>query len=224
MKHVTKFWFLQDFNLMKKMGRMNLMQLCEVLEMVSISKGDELHFNRDNKQVIFFLKNGTVKVVSAETGQTKYIIKKGNIFGELPLFDEVPDYDKAIALEEGVICFIEEDQMREILEQYPSLKNDLLKFNGLRIRKLERRLVDLIHKDSETRIKEYIFDYIADFGKQEDAMIKARNLISHSDIASLTNTSRQTVSNVLSRLRKEGVISYNTKELSIPTNKIEQST
>ena len=215
MKNIAKFWFLQDFNLMKKMGRMNLMQLCEVLEMVTIAKGDELFFNRDNKQVIFFLKNGTVKVVSAETDQTKYIIKKGNIFGELPLFDEVPDYDKAIALEEGVICFIEEDQMREILEQYPSLKNDLLKFNGLRIRKLERRLADLIHKDSRTRIKEYIFDYLADFGTTEGSTLIARNLISHSDIASLTNTSRQTVSNVMSQLRKDGIIDYNAKEIRI---------
>jgi len=215
MKNVTKFWFLEDFNLMKKMGRMKLMQLCELLEMTTISKGDELHFNRDDQQVIFFLKSGTVKVVSAESQQTKYVIKKGNIFGELPLFDETPDHDKAIALEEGVICFIEQPQMKEMLDQFPSLKNDLLKFNGLRIRKLERRLSDLLYKDSKTRIQEYILDYVRSFGTKEAELIVAKNLLTHADVASLTNTSRQTVSNVLSSLRKEGVIDYNSKTIQI---------
>ncbi len=215
MKNLTKFWFLEDFNLMKKMGRMNLMQFCEVLEMTSISKGEELLFNRDNKQLIFFLKSGTVKIVSPETEQTKYIIKKGNIFGELPLFDELPDYDKAIALEEGVICFIKEEQMKEMLNRFPSLKNDLLKFNGLRIRKLERRLSDLLYKDSKSRIKEYVLDYIEEFGEKNGDKIQAKNLLSHSDIASLTNTSRQTVSNVLSSLRKENVIKYDSKTIQL---------
>ena len=93
MKHIAKFWFLEDFNLMKKMDRMKLMQLCEVLEMTSIQKGDELHFNKEDKQVIFFLKEGSVKVVSSESNLTKHIIKKGNIFGELSLFDDKPDAD-----------------------------------------------------------------------------------------------------------------------------------
>lgn len=215
MKNITKFWFLEDFNLLKKMGRMKLMQLCEILEMVPITKGEELHFNRDNKQVIFFLKSGAVKIISGESGRTKYIVKMGNIFGELPLFDEKPDFDKAVVLEDGIICFIEKEKMKEILEQFPSLKNDLLKFNGLRIRKLERRLEDLLYKDSKDRIKEYIFDFISDFGKEDENYITAKNLLSHADIASLTNTSRQTVSNVLSQLRKEEIINYDTKILQI---------
>lgn len=198
---------------MKKMGRMKLMALCDVLEMATVSKGEVLHFNRENKQVVYFLKSGTVKVVSAKDAATKYLIKKGNLFGELPLLDDAPDLDKAIALEECVICFIEKDQMKEMIKDSSSLKNDLLKFNGLRIRKLERRLSDLLYKDSKTRIKEYLFDYLAEFGERKGAILKAKNLLSHSDIAALTNTSRQTVSNVMSQLRKEGIIDYDTKNI-----------
>jgi len=35
---VTKFWFLKDFNLFKKMGRGNLMAMCETLEMINFKK------------------------------------------------------------------------------------------------------------------------------------------------------------------------------------------
>ena len=44
-------------------------------------------------------------------------------------------------------------------------------------------------------------------------MLTAKNLLSHQDIAHLTNTSRQTVSNVMSKLRKEGLIDYNAKNI-----------
>jgi CRP/FNR family transcriptional regulator len=198
---------------------MKLMRLCHVLEMVYVSKGEELEFNHNNKQVIYFLKSGTVKIVSGETSVTKYLVKKGNIFGELPLFDESPDTDKAIVLEDGVICFIEKDKMKEMMKDFPSLKNDLLKFNGLRIRKLERRLEDLLYKDSQARIREYLFDFVSEFGELNGEYTEAKNLISHTDIASLTNTSRQTVSNVMSKLRKDEIILYDTKTIKINKQK-----
>jgi len=45
--------------------------------------------------------------------------------------------------------------------------------------------------------------------------------LSHKDIANLTNTSRQTVSNVLSKLRMNGTIQYNSKEIRIESNETE---
>jgi len=95
------------------------------------------------------------------------------------------------------------------MEKHKSLKNGVLKVNGLRIKKLERRLHDLLYKDSPTRIKEFIFDYIQEFGEEnENGKQIAKNLLSHKEIANLTNTSRQTVSNTLSKMQKDGLIEY----------------
>ena len=46
--------------------------------------------------------------------------------------------------------------MDELMEKHKSLKNGILKIYGLRIQKLERRLHDLLYKDSSTRIREFI--------------------------------------------------------------------
>ena len=102
------------------------------------------------------------------------------------------------------------------MSDYTSLKNGVLKIYGLRIKKLERRLSDLLYKDSATRIKEFIIDYINEFGEIENNRMVAKNLLSHKDIANLTNTSRQTASNVLSTLRKNDLIAYDAKYISIP--------
>ena len=106
--------------------------------------------------------------------------------------------------------------MEALMERHKSLKNGILKIYGLRIKKLERRLHDLLYKDSPERIKDFTLDYLEEFGeKDEFGNLVAKNLLTHKDIANLTNTSRQTVSNVLSLMRKEGSIFYDTQIISL---------
>tara|TARA_B100000809_G_scaffold262918_1_gene314961 strand:+ start:887 stop:1504 length:618 start_codon:yes stop_codon:yes gene_type:complete len=203
---------------MNKMGRWNLMKMCETLEMKCFKKGEEIHFNWEDKDIVYFLKTGAVKIVSSPNNHTKNIIKRGHIFGELALLDdEINNHntDKAIALKDISVCFIEADQMRVLMEKHSSLKNNILKLNGFKIKKLERKLEDLLYKDSKTRIKEYIFDYISEFGIKKEDGVEAENILSHTDIANLTNTSRQTVNNVMSQLRKDNIIDYNSEKISI---------
>ena len=50
-------------------------------------------------------------------------------------------------------------------------------------------------------------------GREKEGVMRVKNLLSHKDISQLTSTSRQTVSNVMSKLRREGVIDYNAKEM-----------
>lgn len=216
MKNVTKFWFLKDFNLFKKMGKKNLMAMCYLLEMINVKKGETLYLKKENKNIVYFIKTGSIKIVTNEHEHTRSILQMGNIFGELALYedgDSSENQEKAVMLEDGVVCVIEAEQMKMMIEKYSSLKNQLLKLHGLRIRKLQRNLEDLLYKDSETRIKEFVLNYITEFGVKKDDILKAKNLLSHKDIAQLTNTSRQTVSNVLSKLRRDGVIDYNSKEI-----------
>ncbi len=219
MKAITKYWFLEGFNLFKKLGMLNMMRICEILEMDNIEKGKPIQLTNEHKNCVFFLKKGSVKIVSATTSTVKYVVKRGNIFGELALFDkEVASKEIAYALEDCIICYIESEQMEELMEKHKSLKNGVLKVYGFRIKKLERRLHDLLYKDSSTRIKEFIIDYLDEFGEKNKAgHVVAKNLLSHKEIANLTNTSRQTVSNVLSKMRKEGLINYDIDSISVNT-------
>lgn len=216
MNAFTKYWFLEGFNLLKKLGRPSMMRMCESLEMENIDKGKPIKIGRRDKKSIFFLKKGTVKIIDSSSDTVKYIIKKGNIFGELSLYDKrAGNNEKAYALEDSIICYIESNQMEELMEKHKSLKNGVLKIYGIHIKKLERRLQDLIYKDSGSRIKEFITDYVHEFREEKNERLVAKNLLSHQDIANLTNTSRQTVSNVLSKLRKERHIDYSSQYVSL---------
>ncbi len=192
-----------------------MMKLCDLLEMDHVDKGSIIEIGARDKKCIFFLKNGSVKIMDSENDIVKYVVKKGNIFGELSIYDkDNSSKEIALALEDVVICYIESDMMEGLMEEYKSLKNGLLKIYGLRIRKLETRLQDLLYKDSKTRISEFIKAFIEEFGEIENDRVVAKNLLSHKDIANLTNTSRQTVNNVLSIMRKDNIIDYDSKFIS----------
>jgi CRP/FNR family cyclic AMP-dependent transcriptional regulator len=217
LKTITKYWFLEGFNLFKKLGMLNMMKICEILEMDNIAKGKIIELTNERKDTLFFLKRGSVKIVNTITDTVKHIVKPGNIFGELSLFDkEVSNEEVAYALKDCAISYIEFEQMEALIEKHKSLKNGVLKSYGLRIKKLERRLHDLLYKDSATRIQEFVFDYVKEFAEDgETERLVAKNLLSHKEIADLTNTSRQTVRNVLSTMRKKGIIDYNKTSISI---------
>jgi len=221
---LTKYWFLEGFNLFKKLGMPTMMEISKLLEMKTIDKGNIIERGEYDSKCIFFLKKGAVKIINSTNDSVKYIVQQGNIFGELAIYDKQASLEEvAIALEDSVICYIDSELMEELMEKHKSLKNGILKIYGLRIRKLETRLQNLIHKDSSTRISEFILAYIDEFGEKKVDKVEAKNLLSHKDIANLTNTSRQTVSNVLSNMRKKGLIFYDTNYISFSKLSVEDT-
>jgi len=214
---IIKYWFLEGFNIFSKLGRFNMMKISETMEMDSILKGETIDLPANHQDSVFFLKKGSIKIVDVTSNTVKYIVKKGHVFGELSLFDkEVAAAEKAYALEDCVVCYLDVKTMEGLMAKHESLKNGVIKIYGLRIKKLERKLHDLLYKDSSTRITEFIYDYIKEFGEENDNKeVVAKKLLSHKEIANLTNTSRQTVNNVMSSLRKDSVINYDTKTISI---------
>ncbi|MFY0600717.1 MAG: Crp/Fnr family transcriptional regulator [Cyclobacteriaceae bacterium] len=211
-----KYWFLQDsFNMMKRMGMRDMMNLCELLAMKTFKKGDEIHEQFEEDHLIYFIKKGHVKIGVKESDQflIKYNLGKGNIFGEPKLTTgEDGEPYSAIAMSDCVICFIEVSRMEELMEQYPKLHNSVLKIAGLKFQRIERRLDDILYKDAEARITDFLIDFVKENAESEDDL-KVKNIFSHSEIAKLTSTSRQTVNNVISKLRKSKRLEYGRKEI-----------
>jgi len=216
---LVKYWFLEEsFNMAKRMGMKNMMKLCELLTMKTFKKGEEIHEQFEEDHLIYFIKKGHVKigVNDDESFTLKYVLGKGQIFGESKVThgeDSIPY--SAIAMSDTVICFIEIQRMEELIELYPKLHNSIFKLSGLKFRKIERRLDEVICKDAETRIKDFIIDFVNENGDVKDFKTTAKNIFSHNDIAKLTSTSRQTVNNTISALRKEGIIAYSRQEITL---------
>lgn len=219
---LMKYWFLEEsFNMMKRMGMRNMMNLCEILVMKTFKKGNEIHEQFEQNHLIYFIKKGHVKIGVQEGDEftLKNVLGKGNIFGESKITtgEEGNPYS-AIAMSDCVICFIEVDRMEQMMERYPKLHNSVLKIAGLKFKRIERRLDDIIYKDADSRIKDFLVDFVNENGELNGNETIAKNIFSHKEIAKLTSTSRQTVNNVISALRKSGEIEYDRKQIKVMQN------
>ena len=84
-----------------------------------------------------------------------------------------------------------------------------------RVIEMEDRLESLIFKDSRTRILEFLISRIEKSGQRIGYEWVLRNFITHQDIASLTSTSRQTVTMILNDLRNNNIIQFDRKRLLV---------
>jgi len=211
-QYSPKFWYLEKFDFTQKLCKEEKIHLEKAMVMKNVNKDTVLHFPEMIEDYIYFLKEGFVKIVHIdESGeeQIKYVLTPGNIFGELSLLDNKEDpNDYAVAMDNCVICFMSAIELKGMMEKNNDLSIRINKLVGLRIKRIERKLENLIFKDAKTRIIEFLIDLAKEFGKQEGTKISVRSFLSHEEIAKITTTSRQTVTTILNELKVKGLISY----------------
>jgi CRP/FNR family transcriptional regulator len=217
MSSALKIWYLEQFNMMKKLRKEDILHIQQSMVMKRINKDTLLFFPEKKNDHIYFLKEGVVKIVHyLEDGRedVKSIIGPGSLFGELGLIDGESPQDHAIALEDVVVCFIDTPTMQHMMDQNHALKTEIYKIMGLRIKRMERRLSSMLSKDSRTRVIEFLEEYLQEYGREVSGKWQARNLLTHKDIGKLTATSRQTVTTVFNELKTTGMIDYDQKTIT----------
>ena len=91
----------------------------------------------------------------------------------------------------------------------------IYKLIGLRFKKLERRIESMVFKDARTRIIEFLKELAQEKGTKVGFETMIRNHYTHKDIASLTATSRQTVTTTLNDLKEKNLINFDRRQILI---------
>jgi len=91
----------------------------------------------------------------------------------------------------------------------------MMQIMGARVSEMEDRLESLVFKDSKTRILDFLIKSIEKKGQRIGYEWVLRNFITHQDIASLTSTSRQSVTMILNELRHDNIIQFDRKRLLV---------
>jgi CRP-like cAMP-binding protein len=93
-------------------------------------------------------------------------LSTGEIFGELVLAGEETRRDFAQAMDDCTICTLSLDEMTVLMYENRELSFKMLKFVGLRLMKLERKLELLVFKVARMQIVEFIKDAASWKGKK----------------------------------------------------------
>ena len=217
MNQKSKMWYLSHFNLAKRLKKKELMYLCDNSIMQDYNQTDKLINSYDQNKNIYFLKKGTLKLTRVnEDGHEllTYLIPKGSIFGITQLLtDEYEGNEVVAAMQDSLVCKVSMNLFRELMEKNSVLNNYVLKLSGLKIRKLENKLENVLFKSAEARIRTFIKNFVQEYGIDRGPFFEVETFLKNKDIASLTNSNRQKVNQIMNKMKREKIIDFDSFSL-----------
>jgi len=168
---------------------------------------------------VHILSKGRVKIGTfAPDGREviKDILHPGSIFGDLALAGETLRSEYAQNLhDEAEFLSIKVTDFQTAMQRNQRLIFACMKHLSQRLQRVEERLTKLVVKDARERIIEFITDTASKEGKPIGLETLVKHQLTQQDIASLTGTSRQTVTSVFNDLRKMNLIHFNRNTILI---------
>jgi len=163
---------------------------------------------------LFFLISGRLKVVDyAPSGREVgfVFIEAGSHFGELALIDGKPRSASIVATEKTTVAILTKQHAKTLMYSEPSVSEKLLKQLANIIRQNNEHMVMLGNTSAPNRVNILLMKYARDINGQ----LVIEKPPTQSEMATMTNTTRETVSRTLSQLIEAGLIEKQGKKLTI---------
>ncbi|MBE9078829.1 Crp/Fnr family transcriptional regulator [Romeria aff. gracilis LEGE 07310] len=156
---------------------------------------------------VYFILDGWVKICTYNLDGkevTLNILGKGELFGEMAPLDEVPRSTDVITLSSTVIGSMPARSFVQLMQSEPLAGIRLAKLMARRLRQVNRRL-RLRESDSQARVVDILLFLAEGQGRAAQRGTEIPNL-PHRELSSLSGLARETVTRVLSKLEKKGLI------------------
>jgi CRP/FNR family cyclic AMP-dependent transcriptional regulator len=133
-------------------------------------------------------------------------------FGELALIDGQPRSAAVIAVERSLVAFIPKNTALQLMTHEPSVSSRMMVSLAQLIRRCNQQILLLGYQQAHSRICALL---LRSSTENTSEGLKVLDFPSQREAASLTNTSRETVSRVLKQLQDAGILHKQGKQLWI---------
>jgi CRP-like cAMP-binding protein len=127
-----------------------LLELLATAETIGVDKGEVVFREGDAGHAMYLVVSGAIeliKPVKGEQGQRLALLDRGQIFGELSLFDELPRSATALAFVKSTLLSFSADAFGRLVDEQrelaPHLLRNLVKKLSLRLRDADEEIREL---------------------------------------------------------------------------------
>jgi CRP/FNR family transcriptional regulator len=184
----------------------------------SYPKGSVLFLEGDQGEALFVIRQGRIKISKSTADgreQILHMLRDGDIFAEVILFDQGPYPATAEAVEDSSCWILRSADMEKLLQQHPLLGVKLLRVMSRRLRQAQVLIRDLALHDVYGRMAGLILRFIRREGKRTPDGVILDLELTRQDMASMIGTSRETVARILSRFQKDGIITLDKQRIIV---------
>mgnify|MGYP001097147399 CR=1 FL=1 len=187
----------------------------------SADKNELILLEEEPAEAVYFVVSGAVKTfkTSAEgKEQILCIIRPGESFNDVPIFDGGPNPASAIAMSPITLYGISKTDMETILRERPSIAINIIKVLAERVRHFVSLVEDLSFRHVIGRVAKLLLEYATDHtGPDKEASPKPR--LTQQEMAAIVGTAREVVGRSLKALEEEGAIKIDRHRIVITDKK-----
>lgn len=213
-----KLWYLKRCELFERLSAKELEQLESRCRARSFPRKTPIYLPIDEARSVFLLASGRVKICHLTPEGKQSIlafIDPGELFGELAVFEQGAREEYAETLEPSTVVMIPGDEMQRLIQQHPVVSMSVTRMMGLRRRRIERRLKNLLFLSNRDRLTHLLLELAEQYGEPSSEGVRLRIKLSHHDLANVIGSTRETVTVVLGELQAEGLISLGRRKIVI---------
>jgi CRP/FNR family cyclic AMP-dependent transcriptional regulator len=211
---------LRKFDLWSALSEEEYKEL-QVLDNTKEFNRDEfIYFEAFHHNQIYFIKKGYIRIGHLDENGNRIvhdILQPGDFFGQLSLDRNDLNGEFAQCIKSGVsLCSFTVDHFYQLLHKKPQLAIRYSKLAGLRMKRFENRILNILQKDVRTRLILFLGQLLREskLRKQpSENTVSIPNYLTHEEIAQLIGTSRQTVTTQLNLMKESGIFLYGRKEM-----------
>lgn len=218
----NKLWFLKHIRLFDGISPSEMQEMEKITRMEEVKKRQPLYLPGDPSSSVYLLKRGRVKIANtAPSGKevTFDILEAGEVFGELDVLEDAPRSTSAETLDDALICVIPRKDFDQYLAMHPNVTVKLTKLIGLRLKKIQSRVEDLVFRDVPARLAHLLSELSKTEGVPDKQGIRLKAKLTHQEMANLIGCSRETVSTTMGQFRDDGLIQMDGRTITIVNEK-----
>ncbi len=219
MDKLTTIEFLAQLPILASLQQDDLVTLAGYCRLKKAPRYHFIYVPDDPVEHLYFLVGGRVKTGTfTEEGKEviKEILQPGALFSDVGLTGAGKYTDYAQALHDEVeYLSVSLSDFQQLMQSRTNLVLSCMAHLSKRLCRLEERLANMVSKDARERIIEFLVETAGREGRRIGFETLVKHHLTQADIASLTGTSRQTVTSVLNELKKANLIYFKRNSILI---------
>jgi CRP-like cAMP-binding protein len=213
-----KLWYLKRCDLFERLSPKELERVESLCRAKSLPRNTPIYLPIDDAQSVFLLASGRVKICHGTPDGKQAIlafVEPGELFGELAVFDAGAREEYAETVEPSTVVMIPREELQRLIQDHPVVSMNLTRMMGLRRRRIERRLKNLLFLSNRDRLTHLLLELAEQYGDRNGDGVQLRIRLSHQDLASIIGSTRETVTGVLGEMQAEGLVSVGRRKILI---------
>ena len=216
---VDKLWFLKRIHVFRCLDEDALARVREMATRRRYERGGIIFGPDDQGDAIYLLEQGRVKLSRFDARGREIImaiLEEGEFFGEEALLDNERCNGYAEALESAFVCRITTVEFETLMEENSELALAVARQMSERLLGARDRIESLAFRDVPARLAGVLVELAAQHGESRpDGAVRIDLRITHQELANLIASTRETTTAQLSRLKREGLVKSDGRELLV---------